>query len=102
MATPVFLDQPRRDGIQSGLVAGNEDEVMPATGKTFGVDFADTGGCAGDENCWEIGHDALSLYERVLMMTVIIIVLFMMTIIKLSTAYVVEFLRPIPGKMPCR
>ena len=49
--------QARSEFLQPRLIAGDQNKIMPAPGKTVGVGRSDSGRCAGDENGWKLAND---------------------------------------------
>ena len=54
--------QARRELLQPRLVAGDQNKIMPAPGKTVGVGRSDSGRCAGDENGRKLANHGMNSY----------------------------------------
>ncbi|MDT4863222.1 hypothetical protein FQZ97_979180 [compost metagenome] len=55
-----FLAQARRERFQPCLVARHQHEAVAAACKALGIDGANAGRCAGDENSGMRGHGVCS------------------------------------------
>lgn len=56
----VFAAQPVCQCLQTPMVASDQDQIVPTLGETLGVNRADVGGSASDQNGGESGHGVTS------------------------------------------